>query len=72
MRVPESECEAWVATPEDVVIKKLRWVRRKDLDDVVNLLVVSGQMLGWEYIHRWTVIHETGGLLAQLRREAER
>ena len=72
MRVPESGCEAWVATPEDVVIQKLRWARRKDLDDVVNLLLVSGQMLDWEYIHRWTAIHETGGLLAQLRREAER
>jgi hypothetical protein len=36
--VPECSSEAWGATPEDVVIQKLRWARRKDLDDVVNLL----------------------------------
>jgi hypothetical protein len=71
MHVPESDCEAWVATAEDVVIQKLRWARRKDLDDVVNLLVVSGQILDWEYIHRWTAIHGTSDLLAQLRSEAE-
>jgi hypothetical protein len=71
MHVPESGCEAWVATAEDVVIQKLRWARRKDLDDVVSLLVVSGQTLDWDYIHHWTVIHGTVDLLAQLRSEAE-
>lgn len=43
--VSECSSEAWVATAEDVVIQKLRWARRKDLDDVVNLLAVSGGVL---------------------------
>jgi hypothetical protein len=59
-----------VATAEDVVIQKLRWARRKDLDDVVNLLAVSGSTLDWAYIRRWTDSHGTSGLLDQLRGEA--
>lgn len=68
--IPETGCEAWVAAAEDVVIQKLRWARRKDLDDVVNLLAVSGHTLDWDFIHRWTVIHGTTELLNQLRHEA--
>jgi len=62
--------EAWVAAPEDVVIQKLRWARRKDIDDVVNLLAVSGGMLDWTYVRRWTAEHGTSDLLDQLCREA--
>lgn len=69
-RVPECSGEAWVAAAEDVVIQKLRWARRKDLDDVVNLLAVSGGMLDWDYLSRWTDSHGTSDLLEQLRREA--
>lgn len=69
-QVPECSREAWVATAEDVVIQKLRWARRKDLDDVVNLLAVSGGMLDWGYVRRWTDAHGTSELLEQLRAEA--
>lgn len=62
--------EAWIPTAEDVVIQKLRWGRRKDLDDIVNVLIVSGHSLDWEYIGRWADEHETTALLEQLRQEA--
>lgn len=68
--VPECSGEAWVAAAEDVVIQKLRWARRKDLDDVVNLLAVSGATLDWEYVRRWTDVHGTTTLLDQLCGEA--
>lgn len=68
--LPEGNREAWVATAEDVLIQKLRWGRRKDLDDIVNLLTVSGDMLDWEYVTQWTREHGTGALLADLRAEA--
>lgn len=68
--VPECSREAWVAAAEDVVIQKLRWARRKDLDDVVNLLAVSGGMLDWGYVRHWTDTHGTSDLLDQLRSEA--
>ena len=68
--VPECSREAWVATAEDVVVQKLRWARRKDLDDIVDLIAVSGAGLDWAYIDRWTEIHGTTDLLKQLCREA--
>jgi hypothetical protein len=68
--LPGCRCDAWVAAAEDVVIQKLRWARRKDLDDVVNLLAVSGETLDWDYILSWTEAHGTGRLLEQLRGEA--
>ena len=51
------------------MIQKLRWQRRKDLDDAINVLAVSAKMLDWEYLERWTAIHGTLGLLNQLRDE---
>lgn len=69
-RLPECDREAWVATAEDVVIQKLRWARRKDLDDIVNLLTVSGDRLDWEYVLGWSRQHGTITLLAELRAEA--
>ncbi|MFZ4733899.1 MAG: hypothetical protein ACOYK7_15270, partial [Pirellulales bacterium] len=68
--LPECDGEAWVATAEDVLVQKLRWARRKDLDDAVNLIAVSGDHIDWEYVRRWTVAHGTDELLARLRSEA--
>lgn len=70
LHVPECGAAAWVAAPEDVVIQKLRWARRKDLDDIVNLLAVSGAGLDWDYVRRWTDTHGTSSLLDELRIEA--
>ena len=71
-QIPELDREAWVPTPEDVVVQKIRWARRKDLDDVVNVISVSGEKLDWDYIRRWTNDHGTTELLAQMRDEAQR
>ena len=65
--MPIAQC--WIPTAEDVVIQKLRWQRRKDLDDVVNILGVSGCALDWAYLTRWTQQHGTANLLQQLRSE---
>ena len=47
---------AWLPTPEDVVITKLRWSkhgqRAKDLDDVREVLAVQNQ-LDLPYIRHW-------------------
>lgn len=69
-QVPECSCEAWVAAADDVVIQKLRWGRRKDLDDVVSLLAVSADLLDWGYLREWTSEHGTHVLLDQLCVEA--
>lgn len=67
--IPSINCEAWIPTAEDVIIQKLRWGRRKDLDDVVNVLSVSGETLDNEYLLHWTDMHGTSELLQQLRDE---
>jgi hypothetical protein len=61
--------EVWIPTAEDVIIQKLRWARRKDLDDVESVLGVSGSQLDWRYVFRWTDGHKTSELLRQLCHE---
>lgn len=59
----------WIPAVEDVIIQKLRWQRRKDLDDVVGVLTVSGPIIDWTYLRTWTVAHGTDVLLKELLRE---
>ena len=68
-QIGELNCEAWIPTAEDVLIQKLRWQRRKDLDDVASVLAVSAKLLDWDYLTHWTKIHGTFDLLNQVRAE---
>ncbi len=68
-KVEEIQREAWLPAVEDVVIQKLRWQRRKDLDDVVSVLTVSGPIIDWAYLRSWTTKHGTGSLLQELLKE---
>ncbi len=60
----------WVASPEDVVITKLRWSkqgsRSKDTDDAKNVIAVQRDLLDWAYIHDWCDQHGTRELLDQI------
>ena len=62
--------EAFVASAEDMVITKLRWVvaanRPKDREDIRNILAVQGQ-LDWGYIDTWCATHGTAQTLADIR-----
>ena len=62
--------EAFVASAEDMVITKLRWVvaanRPKDREDIRNILAVQGQ-LDWAYIDAWCATHGTAQILADIR-----
>ena len=42
-------------------------MNNKDLDDIVNVLSVSGSILNWEYLTAWARKHGTLELLEQLR-----
>ena len=46
--------QAWLPTPEDVVIQKLRWCiggkRAKDFEDVVAVLGVQGEKIGRAHV----------------------
>lgn len=61
---------AFLPTPEDVVVMKLRWYavarRRKDRDDVVNLLSVQRDHLDLSYVRDWCRRHGSSSALDEL------
>lgn len=67
--------DAWLPTPEDVIVQKLRWClggrRSKDFDDAVAVMAVQGKRtLDWPYIEKWCAAHGTLEVLAQAKAEA--
>lgn len=68
-RMGHPDCETWIPTAEDVIVQKLRWARRKDIDDARNVLAVCADTLDWDYLTRWVSLHGTLDLLNQLQVE---
>lgn len=62
----------FIPTVEDVIISKIRWLRaagrRKDIEDVENVIAVQGDRIDWEYVNHWCDCHETRELLDKVRR----
>lgn len=67
--IPELAVSVWIPTAEDIVIQKLRWGRRKDQDDIVNILSLNHEQIDWDYINEWSAVHDTTKLLRELRDE---
>ncbi|RLS41834.1 MAG: hypothetical protein DWH81_05325 [Planctomycetota bacterium] len=63
--------EAYVPTPEDVVIMKLQWGRSKDIEDVRGVIAVQINTLDWDYVHHWTDRHGTRQQLDEIRQSIE-
>jgi predicted nucleotidyltransferase len=59
--------KTYVLTAEDVIVTKLRWLRRKDVEDISDVIAVKGAKLDWDYIHRWTALHATRAKLDEIR-----
>jgi hypothetical protein len=58
--VPMIGRAAWLPTPEDVIVQKLRWGRNKDLDDARDVLAVQGpESLDISYVEKWCAEHDT-------------
>lgn len=66
--LPDLQRKAWTATPEDMIVQKVRWNRDKDRDDARNILGVQGSALDFAYIERWCAEHGTLARLEELRR----
>lgn len=62
--------KTWIASPEDVVITKLRWAisgnRAKDVLDVHNVLVMMRDHLDWNYVRSWCGRHGSLTLLDEI------
>lgn len=61
---------AYVLSPEDVIVTKLRWAvrakRPKDASDVGNVLAAQVGRLDLDYVRRWCDEHGTRSLFEQL------
>ncbi len=57
---PSMKRIAWLPSPEDVIVQKLRWGRAKDLIDAHDVLAVQGpETLDMAYIEGWCARHGT-------------
>lgn len=65
--LPALGSTVWIPAPEDLVIQKLRWARRKDLDDAQNILAVQGDTIDYTHIETWCARHGTLDRLAEVR-----
>lgn len=67
MHLSVLDCEAYVPTPEDVIVMKLQWGRPKDIGDIEGVIAVQEKNLDWAYIHQWTERHGTRHRLDEIR-----
>lgn len=65
--------KAFLPSPEDVIITKLRWClyakREKDRLDIRDVIAVQGNTIDWDYVDRWCSQHGTRDILAGIRRD---
>ena len=71
-----SQGSLYVATPEDIVLRKLAWFRAggesssSQWRDVLGVLTVSSAGLDWGYLQTWAATLGVGDLLSRVRAEA--
>ena len=58
MRIAAAEdCEAWFASPEDVIIKKMQYFKEggsdKHIRDIRGVFKIMGDELDQDYIQEW-------------------
>jgi len=65
--------DVFLPAVEDVVVTKLRWShagnRRKDIEDVANVIASQSDRIDWEYVNSWCDRHGTRELLDNVRKE---
>ncbi|HEX4588820.1 MAG TPA: nucleotidyltransferase [Gemmataceae bacterium] len=63
--------EVWLPTVEDVIVTKLRWAdracRKKDRNDLQDVIAVRGKKIDWDYVNAWADRHGTRALLDEIR-----
>jgi len=70
--LPDSPDAIYLASPEDILLVKLRWHRRggevsaRQLTDAVGILKVRGRQLDFEYLLKWADILGVRDLLKKL------
>ena len=73
---PDSDFEAYVQSPEDIILSKLEWYRRggeaseNQWRDVIGILKTQGGRLDLVYLRKWAVELGVSDLLEQTSKEA--
>ncbi len=66
--------DAYLVSPEDVVVNKLRWGRQsqseKQWRDVLGVLKTQQEQLDYEYMYRWAAEFDLSEMLEQITLEA--
>lgn len=70
VRIQDGLLDAYLPTAEDVIIQKLRWGRRKDRDDVIDVILAQHEALDWPYIQAWCEQHGSVDRLKAALQEA--
>ncbi len=68
LHMPVNGFEAWVASPEDIILLKLMASRHRDLGDVQDIFFMQGQ-LDEAYLQKWAVKLGVAVALQQALRE---
>ena len=58
--------EAWLPTPEDVILQKLTWNRPKDRDDILGVMLANQAVLDQTYLLKWGQELEVESLFQEL------
>jgi hypothetical protein len=71
------EREAWISSPEDVILSKLQWYQMasgsdRQLQDALEVYEVQEPYLEQDYLDRWAHALGLADLLAQIRQQAAR
>ena len=65
------DIEAFIATPEDIVLHKLRWYTispsDRQLKDAAGIVSISGHLMDAEYLNHWAKKIKVSELLEQVR-----
>jgi len=61
--------EAPIAAPEDVILKKLEWVKmgasKRHMEDIAAIIAVQGDALDVAYLRKWAAVLEVSELLGE-------
>ena len=74
-RIDVFERELWVASPEDIILSKLEWIKGRESDvqyrDALGVAVINRDDLDNDYLQKWADALGVGNALRRLLQDAD-
>ena len=74
-RIDVFERELWVASPEDIILSKLEWIKGRESDvqyrDALGVAVIHRDDLDGDYLQKWADALGVGNALRRLLQDAD-